>query len=67
VSARMSLDSDRSLRPYDTALAHVMGPKLPNETTIYWEQGILDVLFEYPIASDQSKFSIPCRVRHNSR
>jgi len=58
VSTRMSLDSDRSFAGYDTALAHVLGPKLPNETTIYWEQGILDVLFEYPIASEQSKFSI---------
>ena len=58
VSTRMSLDSDKSFATYDQALAHVTGPTLPPETTIYWEQGILDVLFEYPIQSDTSKFSI---------
>ena len=58
VSTRMSLDSDKSFATYDQALAHVTGPVLPPETTIYWEQGILDVLFEYPIQSDRSKFSV---------
>src|SRR5689334_3492181 len=58
VSTRMSLDSDRSFATYEQALAHVTGPTLSPETTIYWEQGILDVLFEYPIESDASKFSI---------
>ena len=58
VSARMSLDSDRSFSTYESALAHVMGPPLPADTTIFWEQGILDVLFEYPIQSDRSYFSI---------
>src|SRR4029079_2767907 len=58
VSTRMSLDSDKSFTAYDQALAHVTGPALPPETTLYWEQGILDVLFEYPIESGASKFSI---------
>src|SRR5215467_3956766 len=58
VSTRMSLESDRSFASYDEALAHVMGPPLNPETSIYWEQGILDVLFEYPIQSDRSNFSI---------
>src|SRR5262249_21916201 len=58
VSVRMSLDSDRSFASYDGALAHVMGPTLTNDISIYWEQGILDVLLDYPIGSDQSKFSI---------
>src|SRR5436190_4050870 len=58
VSTRMSLDSDKSFATYEQALAHVTGPVLPPETTIYWEQGILDVLLEYPIQSDASKFSI---------
>jgi hypothetical protein len=58
VSTRMSLDSDRSFGTYEGALAHVTGPTLPPDTTIFWEQGILDVLFEYPIQSDRSKFSI---------
>ena len=45
-------------RPTTSALAHVTGPPLPPDTTIFWEQGILDVLFEYPIQSDRSYFSI---------
>jgi hypothetical protein len=58
VSTRMSLESDRSFGTYEDALAHVTGPALPDDTTIFWEQGILDVLFEYPIQSDRSYFSI---------
>jgi hypothetical protein len=58
VSTRMSLESDRSFATYEGALAHVTGPALSNDTTIFWEQGVLDVLFEYPIQSDRSYFSI---------
>ena len=61
ISTRLSLESDRSFASYDEALAHVTGPRLPDATTIFWEQGLLDVLFEYPIASDQSRFSIHAR------
>jgi hypothetical protein len=57
-STRLSLESDQSFVAYDTALAHVTGPPLPVTETLYWEQGILDVLFEYPIHSDRSYFSI---------
>lgn len=58
VSTRMSVDSDASFASYDSALKHVTGPPLPNSETLYWEQGLLDVLFEYPIQSDRSYFSI---------
>jgi hypothetical protein len=58
VAARVSLPSDRSFDDYQTALAHVRGPPLPPETEIYWAQGLLDVLFEYPIASEQSEFTL---------
>jgi hypothetical protein len=58
VAARVSLPSDRSFDGYESALAHVQGPPLPPETEIYWAQGLLDVLFEYPIESDRSKFAI---------
>ena len=34
------------------------GPRLPDDTELFWSQGLLDVVFEYPIQSDQSKFSI---------
>src|SRR5712691_3364567 len=58
ISARMSLESDRSFLSYEEALAHVTGPALRNDMTLFWEQGILDVLFEYPIQSDRSHFAI---------
>jgi len=58
VSTRMSLESDRSFETYERALAHVTGPPLSPDTSIFWEQGILDVLLEYPIQSDRSYFSI---------
>jgi hypothetical protein len=58
ISTRMSLESDRSFTSFDAARAHVMGPVLGNDTSIFWEQGILDVLFDYPIRSDRSRFAI---------
>ncbi len=58
VSARMSLESDRSFGTYEEAMAHIIGPPLPADTTLFWEQGILDVFLEYPIQSDRSRFSI---------
>jgi hypothetical protein len=58
VSARISLDSDKSFASYGQALAHVTGPPLPPATNIFWEQGKLDVLFDYPIQSEDSYFSI---------
>lgn len=58
VEVRASLPGDRSFTSYDDALAHVTGPRLPDDAELFWSQGLLDVLFEYPIRSDQSKFSI---------
>jgi hypothetical protein len=55
VLARVSLPSDRSFGDYDAALAHLRGPPLPVETDLYWEQGMLDALLEYEIASDRSR------------
>jgi len=58
LSTRMALESDRSFESYEQALAHVTGPALGNDVSIFWEQGLLDVLFEYPIRSDQSHISV---------
>lgn len=57
-AVRASLPSDPSFRAYDTALASALGQPLPVDTQIYWQQVMLDVLFEYRIASDRSEFSI---------
>jgi hypothetical protein len=59
VATRTSLPSDKSFENYDAALANILtGPKLSNSTEIYWDNGMLDVLFETPITSDQSDFAI---------
>ena len=58
VSVRAALPSDPSFASYEEALAHMSAPPLPGDMEFLWSQGLLDVLFEYPIQSDQSKFSI---------
>jgi hypothetical protein len=59
ISAVMaSLPSDPSFASFDLALAHVTGTRLPQETEFATAQGLLDVLLEYPIQSDRSRFSI---------
>lgn len=59
LATRTSLPSDRSFESYDAALANILtGPKLDQSTEIFWDQGMLDVVFEYPITSDQADFSI---------
>jgi hypothetical protein len=57
-AVKAELPSSRAFSSYDQALANVLGPPLPDDTNMYWEQGVLDVLFEYPIASDTSRFAI---------
>ncbi len=58
VETRVSLESDQSFASYEEAWAHLTGPRLPAGTEVYWNQAMLDVLFEYPIHSDRSDFSI---------
>jgi hypothetical protein len=60
--ARVSLPSDRSFTSYETARAHVEGPRLADNLDLYWNQQLLDVLLEYPIKSDRSEFAIDPRV-----
>ncbi len=62
IAVRASIPSDRSFGSFEDALAHVTGPPLQNNTQLYWEQAMLDVLFEYPIESDRSEFSIDLGV-----
>ena len=61
---RVSIPSDPSFATYDRALANVTGDPLPDATDLIWEQALLDVLFEYPIESDQSDFSIEPAIAH---
>lgn len=62
IDARVSLPSDKSFETFDQALAHVTGPRLPETLELYWNQGMLDVLFAYPIRSETARFSIHPRL-----
>jgi hypothetical protein len=58
LASRVSLESDRSFESYDAALAHLLGPRLTNDTNVAWDQVLLDTMLEYPIQSDRARFSI---------
>jgi len=64
VAARISPPSDGSFSSYETALANVRAPPLRDGVQLPPAQALLDVLFEVPIASDQSDFSIDAQVAH---
>ena len=64
VVARISPPSDGSFSSYETALANVRAPPLRDGVELPPAQALLDVLFEVPIASDQSDFSIDAQVAH---
>ena len=57
-AAIVSLPADLSFESFDAALAHITGPRLPDDTSLMSTQGLLDVAFEYQIQSAQSKFAI---------
>jgi len=62
VAARVSIPSDRSFAQFDTAVAHLRAAPLPDDTQLVWQQALLDVLFEAPIASAASPFAIDARL-----
>jgi len=62
VRARVSLASDRSFGSYEQARAHLDEPRLPDDSELYWNQQLLDVLLVYPMGSERSQFAIHPRV-----
>ena len=62
VATQVSLGSDRSFTSYEEAVAHITGPRLSTSANVVWNQVMLDVLFDYPIRSDRSEFSIHPRL-----
>ncbi|MDH5537407.1 MAG: HupE/UreJ family protein, partial [Betaproteobacteria bacterium] len=61
-AARISQPSDRSFETYANALANIAGPKLPDTTDVFWNQGFFDTHLEYPIRSARSEFSLDMRL-----
>ena len=64
METRVAFASDKSFASYQDALAHLRGPKLPADTQAPAAQSSLDILFEYPIHSDRSSFSIRTQLAH---
>lgn len=61
-AVRVALASDRSFASYEEALANVRKAPMAADSDLYWKQQHLDVLLEYPIASDRAEFSIHPRL-----
>lgn len=64
VAARVSAPGDPSFASYETALANVRSAPLPDGAQLFWQQAMLDVLFEAPIESAASEFSIDPGFAH---
>ncbi len=62
IDARVSLPSDKSFATFAEARVNLAGPRLPETMELFWNQGLMDVLFEYAIASDNDAFSIHPRL-----
>jgi hypothetical protein len=60
--ARVSLLSDRSFGSYASAAAHLRGPRLPDSTELFWNQGFFDAELEYAIRSPAPNLSIRVNV-----
>jgi hypothetical protein len=66
--ARISLESDRSFASYESATALLAGARLGNSVDVVWDQTMLDVWFEYPIASERAELSVhPALARLGQR
>jgi hypothetical protein len=59
---RVSLLSDRSFGSYASAAAHLRGPRLPDSTDLFWNQGFFDAEFEYGMRSSAPNLSIHVNV-----
>jgi hypothetical protein len=57
-ATRISMPDDKSFASYEQAIEHFNAPLLTNSTLIYWDQPSMDLLLDYPIQSDHSRFSI---------
>ncbi|HYN10419.1 MAG TPA: HupE/UreJ family protein [Vicinamibacterales bacterium] len=58
VASQISLPSDRSFMDFESAVAHVTGPPLPEDTTLPWNQALFDVMYDYSIGSPQAELSV---------
>lgn len=55
---RVAIPSDPTFRTWESARVRFGLPPLDPSTQLIWQQAVLDVRLEYPIASERSEFSI---------
>jgi hypothetical protein len=55
---RFSQPSEDAFSSFDAAWNHVMGPDLPPQTNLFWNQGYFDVALIYPAVSPGSSFAV---------
>jgi len=63
-AARIAIPGDRAFASYERALAVVRSPPLHDDLELPFQQAMLDVLLEWPIASETSDFSIESGLAH---
>jgi hydrogenase/urease accessory protein HupE len=61
-ATRISQPSDRSFESFAAARAHVLGPSLPADASVFWNQGYFDVYLQYPIRSADADFALDMRL-----
>jgi hypothetical protein len=54
--------SNQSFASFEEARAHILGPPLPEQTNVFWNQGWLDVYLDYAIRSEDSSFALDIRA-----
>jgi mono/diheme cytochrome c family protein len=64
VAVRASLPSDGAFAAWETALAHVAAPPLPDSVDIPAPQVMLDVLLEWPLAAPVTELVVDPRWGH---
>lgn len=64
VAARVALPSDRAFETLDGAVARFTGPALGEETTIAWQQAMLDVHLEYTLPGEGARLVLHPLLAH---
>ena len=60
---RVSMPSEDAFGSLEQAKSHILGPALPNDANVFWNQGYFDAYFEYPISRPDADFAMLTDVR----
>lgn len=63
-ATRISLPADPAFGNHESALAHFAAPPLDHAIDLPWEQALVDIMIELPIASPTSDFAIDPALAH---